>query len=620
MTQLMSSIKKGGAGFVLLSFFFCFTALFLIPRFASAGFWDLLSPTALLATLITGVSYVINTVLSLFYTFASILVGMALDFNAGILGETNQLVAVGWSIARDVANLGFVIIIVIMAIATILRFETYGAKAVLPKLIAAAILVNFSLTIAGVFIKFTQILTDFFLQPTKTQEGVSAYFGFVTSVTTAFGPQRLFLTPPDPLPPDPSDQANWVEEFGTATLTSIANMIFSAVFILIATLVMFGFFLMLLARYLHLTFLMIISPIVWLFWVIPDLSGQFKTWWNSFLKWTFFAPAVSFFLYLALRSAEQLSKTGLPASTSHDLGGLGGAMHSIMSQGAQMIVLAGIMLGGLIIGQNMGVAGAQMAVGAAKGIGKGIGKWAGSKALRGGQEAIRGAARFALNPKDTYKSWREGIKNRWTDFKTRPFKVKERLEKAKEKTKEGLGKLATMKPIETPSLASSLFNEVGKATGLWSAKEKKPAKTIADLEKELEGKEKQKDALMRLHLDTTEIDQDIRDIESKIQSIKDAKLRADLVLMDKDEFERNLQEAEKKLKDLENERETGGAEARTPAKEREYRAARREYELMKKEEKFRKERGGTTSSTDDSTGGGLITKNIEEEFKKAKKK
>jgi len=576
--------KKIGVAFSVV-----FLILLLLPQEANACIGVLGAPTftECLISLFQIVLNFFNFVFGLFFSLGVWLVDLMMNFNLNIMNN-NHLVDAGWSIARDIANLGFVLVIVIVAIATILRFQTYGAKALLPKLIGAAILVNFSLTIAGAFIGFSNVLTNFFM------DKVGGTNNFPNVIAGAFGPQKFLLPSEDPLPPNPADEASGFTYFGAAVLISISSLTFVVLFTLLAAIVMIALAFMLFLRYLYLSFLLVLAPIIWLFWVIPALSGHFSKWWNKFFEWVFFAPAVSFFLYLSIVTIERMGATKQNFETSAQSAFGSSIMAEVMAQGMQMLVVAGIMVFGLILAQNTGIAGAQAAVGAAKGIGKGVGKWAGSKALRGGQEAIRGAARFALNPKDTYKSWRDGIKNRWNDFKTRPFKVKERLEKAKEKTKEGLGKLATMKPIETPSLASSLFNEVGKATGLWSPKEKKPAKTIADLEKELEGKEKQKDALMRLHLDTTEIDQDIRDIESKIQSIKDAKLRADLVLMDKDEFERNLQEAEKKLKDLENERETGGAEARTPAKEREYRAARREYELMKKEEKFRKERGGAT--------------------------
>ena len=58
----------------------------------------------------------------------------------------------GWTALRDLANMFFIIVLLIMSFATILKIEAYGYKQVLKKLIIMAILVNFSKTITA-FIK-----------------------------------------------------------------------------------------------------------------------------------------------------------------------------------------------------------------------------------------------------------------------------------------------------------------------------------------------------------------------------------------------------------------------------------------------------------------------------------
>jgi len=51
-----------------------------------------------------------------------------------------SIVTIGWTITRDLANYCFLfLILLVIAIATILRVETYGMKALLPKLIIAAL-------------------------------------------------------------------------------------------------------------------------------------------------------------------------------------------------------------------------------------------------------------------------------------------------------------------------------------------------------------------------------------------------------------------------------------------------------------------------------------------------
>ena len=59
-------------------------------------------------------------------------------------------------------NLGFVLAIIVIAFATIFRIQSYAMKQVLWKLIVAALLVNFSLVIAGAFINIADNVTSSF--------------------------------------------------------------------------------------------------------------------------------------------------------------------------------------------------------------------------------------------------------------------------------------------------------------------------------------------------------------------------------------------------------------------------------------------------------------------------
>ena len=59
-------------------------------------------------------------------------------------------------------NLGFILAIIIIAFATILRLESYAIKQTLWKLIVAALLVNFSLVICGGIISVSKLTTDSF--------------------------------------------------------------------------------------------------------------------------------------------------------------------------------------------------------------------------------------------------------------------------------------------------------------------------------------------------------------------------------------------------------------------------------------------------------------------------
>jgi hypothetical protein len=338
-----------------------------------------------LADCVTGVfrivAFFLNFIGGVLFSLAGFLVNIMLNLNLEVLDAgKNPLVHVGWQLVRDIANLGFVLVIIVIAFATILRFEQYGVTKLLPKLIAAAIIVNFSFAIAAAFINFTHVLTDFF-----ADRALGEGRDLSTAISNAFGPQRFFIES-DPLPPNPEEDVGGLTEFGTAVLTSITGLVFTVIFTFIAAFVLLAFAFMLLMRYLYLTFLVILAPLIWLFWVIPDLKGQFNKWWNKFLQWTFFAPAMMFFIYLALVSTRQLGDIRQEFAGGNFFSS---SLASTMIHGAQIVVLSGILIGGLIIAQKMGIIGAAGAMGMATKAGKAGRTWAGRQAVKAGSLPAR---------------------------------------------------------------------------------------------------------------------------------------------------------------------------------------------------------------------------------------
>ncbi|MBI5732395.1 hypothetical protein HY967_00335 [Candidatus Jorgensenbacteria bacterium] len=356
------------------------------PLPANAILGAILGPAAV-ALLVYAILYILQYIGAIFFSLAGYLTGFFLTFNYNILDSTNTLIRTGWNISRDIANLGFVLVIVIIALATILRFREYGAKKLLPKLIAAAILVNFSLTIAGVFIDFSHVLTRQFFGAIAGSQNV---VDLVQSLSGAFDAQKLFTEPAEPPPIDPDEEAGALESFAVSTLIDIAALAFTVIFTFIAAFVLIFFAFMLLIRYLYLTALLILAPIVWLFWVFPVLAGQFHKWWSKFLEWVFFAPVVSFFFYLSLLSVRAMANDTSLAVPPHEFF-KAGAIQALMTQGAKMVVLIGFLFAGLIMAQKMGIIGSTMAMDLATKAGRGARSWMGKKAVEG----VRGVGRRA---------------------------------------------------------------------------------------------------------------------------------------------------------------------------------------------------------------------------------
>jgi len=351
--------------------------VFIVPRLVYGDIFGALNPINWIKWIIMGILYVISYLGTMFFSLGSYFVGFFLKFNYGIL-NSNNLIDRGWAITKDIANLGFVLVMVIIALATILRFQDYGYKRLLPKLIAAGILVNFSLTIAGVFVDFSHVLTRQFFSAVETKDA-----DIVQVLSGAFEPQKFYTEPPNPAPFDPEEEPTSFEGFTVGFLLDIAKVLFTAIFIYASAFVLFAFAFMLFLRYIYLSFLLIIAPIAWLFWVFPALAGQFRKWWSKFLEWIFFMPTFAFFLYLTLTSIKSLNQNALlPDGTFFK-----GTLSDLMAQGAKMVLLIGLLFGGLILAQQMGITGAAGAINIAKTRADKAKKWGRERIKAGGTAA-----------------------------------------------------------------------------------------------------------------------------------------------------------------------------------------------------------------------------------------
>lgn len=363
--------------------FLAIFALFIAPFSAKAQFFEWISGKA-----IGGAFYYINVVLGymagVIFNLGGALVNFALQLNSKILDTTqNTFMSTGWNIILGFADLALILAIIVIAFATILRIESYGMKKTLWRLIVAALLVNFSLVIAGVFIDTAGIITDFFVGKSTGMSPTN----MATILGSVFDVQKMVEVDPGTFKTNP------LESFSSALLIAIASTLFIMIFTIIAAIVLFAIFIMFLFRYVVLSVLLIFSPLVLVAWIFPATQGLYKQWWQKFMQWTFFAPACTFFLYLSIVG---LQKTGdNPARlfsssvlTKDALGSFGGPLLQAIGQ---MVMAVGLLMASLIVAQKMGISGASAAMGwaqsAAKGVRSGIqkGAWRGATKYAGAE-------------------------------------------------------------------------------------------------------------------------------------------------------------------------------------------------------------------------------------------
>jgi len=314
-----------------------------------------------------GITYILAWIFGAFISIETWLISIVLNINANIL--QTSFVQTGFSISLSVANLAFVLGIIVIALATILRIENYSIKKMLWKLVIMAILVNFGLVIIAPIFAFANATTQYFLNSFPGQGGFSS---FASTMAGKFNPQAMFAAVSNPTPGSGNStgpfglSASGVGQSISAQMVPIFSMLFTVVDFLLIICVLGAFIVMLIIRYIYIAILAILLPFAWASWVFPSFSSLYSKWWNKFLQWTFFAPIFMFFLYLALSTiggANNADAFNLTNYTQGSGGSLfspitdffGGIITPILTNFLQEVVLGGMIIGGMIAADSMGV-------------------------------------------------------------------------------------------------------------------------------------------------------------------------------------------------------------------------------------------------------------------------
>ncbi|MBI2054685.1 MAG: hypothetical protein HYT39_01145 [Candidatus Sungbacteria bacterium] len=354
--------------------------------------------------LLYGIGYLILTI-------PAALFNGAIQINQSGFITSVEAVKIGWGVARDVANMFFIIILIIVALATIFDLETFNVKSVLPRLITIALLINFSLII-GVFVidranDLGQIFYDQLLANGGARGAIIEMLNFPDALKKSLGQggiktidtsggtagenakkiineEKVMLNGrPVGLQDcanidhiDPAEKIAKEElrelDSACATLTSqiaarvsqvedltkrlayaivVKIVIFPvAIFVLLA-----GAF-MLLARLITLIFVLILAPLAFMAYLVPTMQSQWSKWWKTLFDQSFFYPAFMFFFMISVKVFEGI-RDQIVATTN------GSGSTPLLPTIISYFVGAGLMVGSLIAAKQMGAYGAGGAIG-----------------------------------------------------------------------------------------------------------------------------------------------------------------------------------------------------------------------------------------------------------------
>jgi hypothetical protein len=354
-------------------------ALFLIPTvfvFADTGATtaqastgtNVIDKTLLGAVtlIVGGLCYIAVTVI----TLGLWIIGTIFDWVIG--GTTinassmNEIVTAGWVLVRDILNIIFVLALLGIAFATILRIEAYQFKTLLPKLLVGALLVNFSKTIALTLVDFSNAIMSGIM---GTQNGATASASLLALFNVS-----SFL--------DLSMNLGTQLKVASTEPAVLGTNILVVVFLGMFTMALAGLAVLLVIRTVVLMILVVFSPIAFVLNVLPVTQKYASKWWEEFTKYLFVGPVVCICYLLALLFAVKFSQgggiTGLTGNVATQFKTNVGMSSGTIGQFFGMAIACGIMFVGFTFSKEAaeGLAGSAMGL-----VKKGL---MGTAALAGG--------------------------------------------------------------------------------------------------------------------------------------------------------------------------------------------------------------------------------------------
>ncbi|MBI4427086.1 MAG: hypothetical protein HY569_01190 [Candidatus Magasanikbacteria bacterium] len=302
----------------------------------------------------------------------------------------SPVVKLGWLMVRDVVNMFFVVILLVIAIGTILGMEQYQWNKTLVKLILSAVFVNFSNLISQLFIDAAHIFTLTFASAISATAGGNLinmfHFEKIYAITTG--------------KVDVGVKGESFDMMGRTLVASIVAMLFA----LLAMLVMGAYAIMMLLRMTVLWVLIILSPMAFLFIALPQTTNRYGEWWKEFSNYVVLAPTISFFMWLAFATAGSgtlgsdigITDSMLQSGQIDSVGALTLSAVTTWENMANFLVAIVLLFVGLQEVQKLNVAGGSVASKAKDFFGKvatiatgyAAGRWLAGKAAAGAKAGV----------------------------------------------------------------------------------------------------------------------------------------------------------------------------------------------------------------------------------------
>lgn len=301
---------------------------------------------------------------------------------------SSTAVTEGWKIVRDVCNMFFIIILLLIAFATVLNIEKYSWKHLLPKVLIMAVMINFSKIICGALIDFAQIVMLSFVNGFRDIAGGN--FANMAGINDILA-------------------INSTDATKDITALSLAGTyILALLYVIVALVVMCVILAVLVIRIVMLWILVVLSPLYFFLQAVPGKGESYAGHWMSqFTSNVVSGPLLAFFIWLSFVATVPGGqanygfgdrRTNAEENRLNSISGENISQQVGLSQAGtpegmlKFVVSIGLLIGGLIVSKQLGgaVGGAAAAgFGKIQGGVKSLKKFGANRAQIAGRQAAQ---------------------------------------------------------------------------------------------------------------------------------------------------------------------------------------------------------------------------------------
>ena len=268
--------------------------------------------------------YVLFVPTSYLFALAGTMFDYTFSYSVQDSSYRSAFVTQGWGLVRDFCNMFFIFIMLYVAIGTILSLHSMKTKETIINVVIIGLFINFSLFATQVMIDASNITARVFYNSDaikiteKSAAGVQnntpgleigadGTIPLSAAIVNKVNPQNLIMSA-DKINSIKNNSTNGV---GNVETTSLGTAQFILVIIMASAVNIVGFTVFLtiaflfIARVVGLWMAMIIAPLAFFTYILPEMAGTkmigWKHWWSDTLSLAFLAPVFIFFMYIILK-------------------------------------------------------------------------------------------------------------------------------------------------------------------------------------------------------------------------------------------------------------------------------------------------------------------------------